>query len=106
MFVQSVTSSTSRVLRALWDAWSSLDGLEFVVQILGGVACIGFVGAAWLVHWVHEGRYLLAICASISVALLSLAAIGHVPIALIVFFGVAVVLGGMFVSGTSDFVLP
>ena len=94
------------MVRRLWDAYLSLEGFWFLVQILVGLGCIAFVGAAWLVYWLHDGRYVLALCASISVVLLTVAAIGRIPIALAILFGVAVMLGVMFTSGNGHAVLP
>ncbi len=94
------------VLRRLWNAYVSWEGLWFLVLVILGTGCILYVGVSWLVHWIHRGRYLLALCASISMVLFVVAAAGRVPIALAVVFAVAVTLGTLFLSGNGDAVLP
>ena len=90
----------------MWDAYLSLEGFWLLVQIVLGLGCIGYVGASWFLYWLHDGRYFLAFFASISVGLLTVAAIVRIPVALGIVFGVAVMLGVMFASGNGDAVLP
>ena len=93
-------------MRRLWDAYLSLDGLWLLVQIVLGLGCIGYIGASWLLHWLHDGRYFLALFASISLGLLTAAAIVRIPIALAIVFGAAMMFGVMFATGNGDAVLP
>lgn len=90
------------MVRRLCDAYLALEGFWFLVQVTLGLGCIAYVGASWLLYWLQEGRYMLALCAAISASLLTVAAIGRIPIALTILFGVSVMLGVLFTSGNGS----
>ena len=88
------------------NAVGSLEALSYLLTVIAGVGCIGYVAVTWAIHLVNTGQYLVAAAAAVAVSLVSAAAAARIPIALWLFFGAAAVLGTAFLVGAGDVMLP
>jgi hypothetical protein len=88
------------------NAASSWDGISLFLSVLVGVGCLAFVAFSWGVHFVGTGHYFAAGGIALVSFAISLAAIARVPVALVLLFGSAVVVGTAFAIGASSVVMP
>jgi hypothetical protein len=88
------------------NAAGVLEGLSYLLTVVAGVGCLGYVAFTWVVHFVSEGKYLIAGVSGFGVLLVSAFAAVRIPIALWIFFGSAAVLGTVFLMGAGNIVMP
>jgi hypothetical protein len=81
------------------DLVSSLEGLALLATFVIGVGLLGYVGAAWLIHFLRADQYLAAVTlVGLSFAVTAFAFL-RVPLAQVVLLGAAVVCGTAFLLG-------
>lgn len=88
------------------NAVGALEGLSYLLTVVAGVGCLGYVAITWVIHLVSEGKYLVAVVSACGVLSVSALAAVRVPIALWLFFGTAAVLGTVFLMGAGNIVMP
>lgn len=88
------------------NAVSSWEGISLFLSVLVGVGCLAFVAFSWSMHLVDSGHYLAAGGIALVSVVISLAAIARIPVALVLLFGSAVVVGTAFSVGASNVVMP
>lgn len=89
--------------------FSFFDGLElfyYLLVVVGGVACFGYVGFNWAAHWMDTEAYATFAIAGLAALVLAIAAALRVPAALFIFFGAAAVLGTTFLMGYGSMLTP
>ena len=92
----------SRIAKAI----GALEGLSFILTVVLGVGCIGYVAVTWGIHFVNSGQYIVAVGSALFVVTVSAFAALRVPIAIWWFFGTAALLGTAFLMGAGNVVLP
>jgi hypothetical protein len=85
---------------------SSWEGISLFLSVLVGVGCLIFFAFSWTMHFVASGHYVAAGGIALVAAAVSLAAIARVPVALVLLFGSAVIVGTAFSVGASNVVMP
>ena len=95
-----------KMISRIANAVSTLEGISLVLSILVGLGCLAFVGVSWAAHFVSRGDYFSAVAIVLVSAVIALAAMARIPIALILLFGSAIVLGTAFSLGASNLVMP
>ena len=88
------------------NAVSSWEGISLFLSVLVGVGCLAFVAFSWSMHFVGSGHYFAAGGIALVSVVISLAAIARVPVALVLLFGSAIVVGTAFSVGASNVVMP
>lgn len=94
------------MIRKLANVADGLEGLSYLLTAVVGVGCLGYVTVTWVVHWIHNGQYLVAMATALCVLAVSVFAAFRVPVALWLFFGTAALLGTAFLVGAGNVVLP
>lgn len=87
----------------LVTAW---DGLWLILTVIAGVGLLGYVGVAWLIHFVSEGRYLFTAVVSVLLLVSVSAALLRIPAAQIAVLGGAIICGAAFLMGFGNALLP
>lgn len=88
------------------NAVSSWEVISLFLSVLVGVGGLAFVAFSWSMHFVGTGQYFAAGGITLVSVVISLAAIARVPVALVLLFGSAVVVGTAFSVGASNVVMP
>lgn len=94
------------MIRKLADITYGLEGLSYLLTAVVGVGCLGYVTVTWVLHWIRNGQYLIAMATALCVVTVSVFAAVRVPVALWLFFGTAALLGTAFLMGAGNVVLP
>lgn len=88
------------------DFVSSLEGLALLATVVVGVGLLGYVGVLWLLYFFRAGQYVAAVSAlGLSLAVTALAFF-RVPLAQVVLFGSAVIVGTAFLLGYGHILTP
>lgn len=88
------------------NAVSSFEGLSLFLSVLVGVGCLAFVAVSWGMHFFSSGHYVAAGVIALGAMVVSAGAVARIPVALLLLFGSAVVLGTAFSVGASNVVMP
>lgn len=88
------------------NAVSSWEGISVFLSVLVGVGCLAFVAFSWGMHFVGSGQYFAAGGVALGSLVVSLAAVARIPVALVLLFGTAVIVGTAFSLGASNVVMP
>ena len=88
------------------NAVSSWEGISVFLSVLVGVGCLAFVAFSWGMHFVGSGQYFAAGGVALGPLVVSLAAVARIPVALVLLFGTAVIVGTAFSLGASNVVMP
>jgi hypothetical protein len=96
----------SNLIGRFANAAGALEGLSYLLTVVAGVGCLGYVAFTWVVHLISEGKCLVAGVSFFGVLFVSAFAAVRIPIALWLFFGSAAVLGTAFLMGAGNFVMP
>ena len=88
------------------NAVSSWEGISLFLSALVGVGCLAFVAFSWGMHFAGSGNYFAAGGIALASVAVSLAAVARVPVALVLLFGCAVIVGTAFSVGASNVVMP
>jgi len=88
------------------NAVSSWEGISLFLSVLIGVGCLAFVAFSWGMHFVGSGKYFAAGGIALGSLVVSLAAVARVPVALVLLFGTAVIVGTAFLVGAGNVVMP
>ena len=88
------------------NAVSFLEGIFLFLSVLVGVGCLAFVAFSWGMHFVSSGQYFATGGVALGSLVVSLAAVARIPVALVLLFGTAVIVGTAFSVGASNVVMP
>jgi hypothetical protein len=83
-----------------------IEGLWFLLTIFVGIGVLSYVGFAWGVYLFIHGRFILLAVYSFLGLVSVAAALGRMPIALILVFGGSMVCGVALLSGYAHVLLP
>jgi hypothetical protein len=88
------------------NAVSFWEGISLFLSVFVGVGGLAFVAVNWGMHFVRAGHYFAAGGVAFVSVMVTVAAVARVPVALILLFGSAVVVGMAFSVGASSVVMP
>ena len=88
------------------NAVSSWEGVSLLLSVLVGVGCLAHTAFSWGMHFVGSSNYFAAGGIALASMMVSLAAVARVPVALVLFFGTAAIVGTAFSVGASNVVMP
>lgn len=94
------------MIRKLANVADGLEGISYLLTAVVGVGCLGYVAVTWVLHWIRNGQYLVAMATALCVLAVAVFAAVRVPVALWLFFGTAALLGTAFLMGAGNVVLP
>ena len=99
---QTASERISRVFGAVFD----FDVLMQLLGILVGLAFLGYVVTAWVMHLIGGGQLIFALAIAFAGVLLAGFALLRIPIALYVLFGSAAICAVALFGGYSAILLP
>ena len=106
VFAHTTTSVTLTMISWIANFVGGLEGFSYLLTVVVGVGCLGYVAVTWVIHLVNNGQHLVAAAAVVGTLTVSAFAAVRVPVALWLFFGTAAVLGTVFLMGAGSVVLP
>ncbi len=106
-----VSAHTTTLVTRIMISWianvvGGLEGISYLLTVVVGVGCLGYVAVTWVIHLVNNGQHLVAAVVVVGAFAVSAFAAVRVPIALWLFFGTVAVLGTAFLMGAGNVVLP
>lgn len=103
---RTVSERIGRIFSGIADLGVGIEAIGFSLTLLFGLCFLGYGWIIWLLHFFHNGQFLVAGLVGVFFITISLAAIARSYLAIAIVLGTAAVCGVAFLSGASTALLP